>query len=343
VRFRPKNTFVWLLALGVPGMALFAQDVSKVGTTAAKFLTIPVGSRSIAMGGAFVSLANDMSALYWNPSGLARIDRPEVLVSHSRWLADIRHDFAGIGLPFGDFGTIGFSVTAMTMPDMEVTTEAFPEGTGEMFSATSYAFGFSYARNLTDWFSIGATVKYVRETIYHSSSGAFAVDIGTLFTTPFQGVRLGVSITNFGEKLQIAGEDLLVQKDIDESQYGNNSSVNAYLSTDKFDLPLALRLSLSGEAFKTDNQRLTIAVDASHPNDNTESVNAGFEYSVLNDLLMLRGGVRSLFQRDTEESYTFGGGTRYNISALIQIRLDYAYQSFGRLKNVHTFSLGLQF
>ncbi|MBM4161272.1 MAG: PorV/PorQ family protein [Ignavibacteria bacterium] len=343
MRFRPKNTFVWLLALGVPGMALFAQDVSKVGTTAAKFLTIPVGSRSIAMGGAFVSLANDMSALYWNPSGLARIDRPEVLVSHSRWLADIRHDFAGIGLPFGDFGTIGFSVTAMTMPDMEVTTEAFPEGTGEMFSATSYAFGFSYARNLTDWFSIGATVKYVRETIYHSSSGAFAVDIGTLFTTPFQGVRLGVSITNFGEKLQIAGEDLLVQKDIDESQYGNNSSVNAYLSTDKFDLPLALRLSLSGEAFKTDNQRLTIAVDASHPNDNTESVNAGFEYSVLNDLLMLRGGVRSLFQRDTEESYTFGGGTRYNISALIQIRLDYAYQSFGRLKNVHTFSLGLQF
>jgi len=343
VPFTLKRIFVRLLVLGIPGMALFAQDVSKVGTTAAKFLTVPVGSRAIGMGGAFVSLANDMSSLYWNPSGIARINRPEALVSHSLWLADIRHDFAGIGLPFGDFGTIGFSVTAMTMPDMEVTTEAFPEGTGEMFSATSYAFGFSYARNLTDWFSIGATLKYVRETIYHSSSSAFAIDIGTLFTTPFQGIRLGVSITNFGEKLQITGEDLLVQKDIDESQYGNNSSVNAYLSTDKFDLPLVLRLSISGDAFKSSHQRLTLAVDASHPNDNTESVSAGFEYSMFNDLLMLRGGARSLFQRGTEESYTFGGGTRYDISSLIEIRLDYAYQSFGRLKNVHTFSLGFQF
>lgn len=338
-----KNMTLSFLTLAVLGTSAFAQDVSKVGTTAAKFLTIPVGSRSIGMGGAFVSLANDASALYWNPSGIARLTAREVLVSHSRWLADIRSDFAGVVLPFGDFGTVGFSVTAMTMPEMEVTTESFPEGTGEMFSVGSYAFGISYARTLTDWFSIGGTVKYIRETIYNSSSGGIAVDLGTLFTTPFQGIRLGVSITNFGEKLQMTGEDLLVQKDIDESQFGNNSSVNAYLSTEKFELPLVLRLSISGEALKSDNQRLTLAIDALHPNDNSESVNAGFEYSFFNDLLMLRGGVRSLFQQGTETLYTFGGGTRYNVDSRFAIGLDYAFQSFGRLNSVHTFSLGFQF
>ncbi len=338
-----KKIALWLLALEIPAFVSLAQDVSKVGTTAAKFLTIPVGSRSIGMGGAFVSIADDISALYWNPSGIATMKSREALVSHANWLADIRYDFAGVGLPLGDLGTLGLSVSAMTMPDMEVTTEATPEGTGEMFSATSVAIGVSYARSLTDWFSIGGTVKYVRESIYHSSSQAFAVDIGTLFTTPFQGLRLGVSITNFGEKLQIAGEDLLVQKDIDESQYGNNSSVNAYLATEKFDLPLTLRIGVSAEVVNSGGQRLTLALDGSHPNDNMESVNAGAEYSLFDDLLMLRGGVRSLFQRNGEESFTVGGGSRYSLNSAMAVRFDYAYQSFGRLKNVHTLSLGFQF
>jgi len=332
-----------LFVLWLVGLSSYAQDVSKVGTTAAKFLTIPVGPRAVGMGGAFVSVANDPSALYWNPAGTARIQGSEAMLSHVFWLADIRHDFAGIVLSLGEAGSVGFSATAMTMPAMDVTTEAMPEGTGETFSAGSYAFGISYARNLTDWFSIGGTVKYVREKIWNSSSAAFAVDIGTLFTTPFRGIRLGATITNFGGKMKMEGEDLLVQKDIDESIHGNNQSINAYLATDEFDLPLTLRLSASGEVFKTENQRLTIAIDAAHPNDNTESINIGFEYSFLNDMFMLRGGRRSLFLRDAEQQFNIGGGIRYEISNDLTLKVDYAYESFGRLKSIHSFSLSVLF
>jgi hypothetical protein len=50
----------------------YSQEVKKVGTSSAAFLKIPVGSRGASMGSAFVSLADDPSALYWNPGGLSR-------------------------------------------------------------------------------------------------------------------------------------------------------------------------------------------------------------------------------------------------------------------------------
>jgi len=71
-----KFTLIMIILLFVTSGLIaqeFISDVSKVGTTAAPFLSIEVGSRAIGMGGAFVALANDASALYWNPAGLARM------------------------------------------------------------------------------------------------------------------------------------------------------------------------------------------------------------------------------------------------------------------------------
>ncbi|MEW5798287.1 MAG: PorV/PorQ family protein [Bacteroidota bacterium] len=319
----------------------FGQDVTKVGTTAAKFLSIPIGPRAIALGNSYASIADEATSLYWNPAGITKIMGSDFHFSHTQWIAELRHTFTGVVVSDPDMGSFGISVIAMTMPEMEVTTEQFPEGTGEQFSANSYAFGLSYAKTLTEWFSIGITGKYVQEGIYNSKATALAVDIGTLFTTPFYGIRLGVAISNFGNKMQMTGSDLLVQKDIDETQHGNNASIDAYLGTDKFDLPLNLRISLSGEVFKTEEQRLTFAVDASHPNDNVESVSVGAEYSLFNDLISLRGGRH--FLTDFEQKYAFGGGMKYPISPSIIVRIDYAYASMGRLQNVQTYSLGIQF
>jgi hypothetical protein len=50
---------------------------SKVGTTAAQFLKIGVGSRAVGMGGAFVAVADDITSLYWNPGGLGRLNHNE--------------------------------------------------------------------------------------------------------------------------------------------------------------------------------------------------------------------------------------------------------------------------
>ena len=328
----------------VAGLACgtLAAQVTKVGTTAAKFLSIPVGARALGMGGAFAGLADDASAMYWNPGGLARLVQSEAMFNHTEWLADIKFNYGNIVIPIPDVGVLGLGLTSMSMGEMERTTEDQPEGTGQMFSTGSFAVGVSYARNLTDWFSIGFSGKYVHEWIWNSTASGFAVDVGTLFSTPFPGLKFGAAITNFGTKMRIGGDDLLVQKDI-SSNNGNNPNLNANLTTDPFDLPLLLRIGVAYEPIADEDQRLVFVADAVHPNDNSESVSLGGEYTMFSRIFSVRAGYKALGMRDAEEQFTVGAGVRYTILGMFAVKVDYAFERFGRLNNVHNFVVGVLF
>jgi hypothetical protein len=330
-----------LLLLAFVSSLLYGQDVTKVGTTAAKFLAMPIGPRATGLGGAFVSIADDPTAMYWNAAGIAKLSQNELVFDHTAWFADIGLDYFGIVLPMGVYGSVGANITRVNFGDMDVTTEDNPDGTGETFNASSYSFGISYARNLTEWFAIGTNVKYVTERIWHESANGVAVDIGTIFTTPFRGIRLGASISNFGSKMQMGGQDLLVQKRIVD-QYGTNPATNAYLATDQFDLPLALHIGISNELIQNDDQQLTVAIDAVHPNDNSESLDLGAEYMVFNKMLAIRGGYRSLFLQDSAERFTLGGGLNHQFDNL-HLKIDYSYEAYDRFSGVHKFSIGILF
>lgn len=323
----------------------FAQgetDVSKVGITAAPFLTIGVGSRAIGMGGAFVATANDASALYWNPAGLARLERSELLLVHTRWLAETDFNFAGVVLPLGEFGTLGGSITSLTMGDMAVRTIERPEGTGELFSAADLAIAITYSRRLTDRFTIGINAKYVNQRIWHESASGFALDLGTLFVTGFRGLRIGATLTNFGTDMRMEGKDLLVFHDLDPTISGNNERVPSNIETQSWALPLNFQFGLAMEIFRNEQHRLTIAADALHPSDNTESVNLGGEYA-LQENFFLRGGYRDLFLRDGEQTFTIGGGAAVRFLGNVRWKFDYAYADFGRLENEQRFSVAVEF
>lgn len=321
-----------------------AQDtVNKTGTSAAKFLAIPVGARAMAMGGAFVANAYDATAAYWNPGLLNHLEKTELYFMHSEYLADIKLEYLSFAFPLSELGTVALSITAMNMGEMLITTVDDPEGVATgTFDAGSFAVGVSYGRRLTDAFAIGGTFKYISENIWNSRATGIALDAGTIFQTPFKGIRLGVSISNFGTKMQISGDDLLVQQDIDPSIEGNNTSVNARLATDRFDLPLNLRIGAAYDAVKTEHSRLTVEVDGLHPNDNSESVNSGAELALLKERFFLRGGYRNLFQADNENSYTAGFGLRYAGESL-SIRIDYAYAEQQHLQGIHQIGFALAF
>lgn len=321
-----------------------AQRVSKTGTTAASFLEIGVGATAGAIGGAFVSVANNASALYWNASGIANITQNEALVVHTNWIAQTSFDYAAVVLPLGNFGNLGFSFTSLSMEDMKVRTVEQPEGTGEYFSAGDIAVGMSYARNLTDRFSIGFTAKFIQQRIWHMSANAVAFDAGTLFRTDlFGGMVIGASISNFGTPMQLAGRDNRQYISVDVTKLGSNDKIPSDIEMDTWDLPLNFQIGVSTKAINTQDYKLMIALDAIHPNNDYESMNIGTEFSY-KDFLFIRGGFQSLFLKDSEGGLTLGIGVNSKmLFSNATVSVDYAYRNFGRLDNVHTFSVDLKF
>ena len=323
---------------------VYAQNVSKAGTTAANFLEIAIGARANGMGGAYVSLSDDATALFWNVAGISTIEQNEIALVHTNWIADTKFNFAALVLPLGDFGTLGFSFTSLSMDDMKVTTIEKPDGTGEFFSAGDLAVGISYSRMLTDRFSIGFTVKYIQEKIWHMTATAFSFDAGTLFRTDLLGgLIIGAAISNFGTPLQLEGRDTQYFIRIDETKKGSNESIPTNISLDEWELPLFFRIGISTDAIKTDNVRLIVALDAIHPNNNFPSLNIGTELS-FQDFLFIRGGYQSLFIDEAEGGLSFGIGVNSKmLFSENNVQFDYSYRDLGRLEFVHSFSLHVMF
>lgn len=316
-----------------------AQVVTKVGTTAGQFLKIGVGSRAAAMGEAFVAVADDISALYWNTAGLAAQRSLGFIFVNTDWLAETRFSYAGVVAPLGARGVVGASVTYFGTGDMVVRTEEEPMGTGEFFRFSDLAVGVSWAQYLTDRFSIGIQAKYITETLWKMHSGTFAVDIGLLFITQFNDWRIGMNFSNFGGKLRLVGENTAVIYDIDPN--GDPPQIVADLRTEYFELPLRFQVGVAGYLFKTPYAKLLLALDAVHPNDNSEYINVGAELSLM-DLLYLRGGHRTLFMRDREGGLSFGGGLRFRpTGSPLSFQVDFSYTDFGRLRNAKRVSLQL--
>ncbi len=335
-------TIVILISSTAFCQSSFLSNVSKRGTTAATFLEIGQGARAVSMGSAFVAVANDLSDYYWNPAGLAKMDGVGVMFDHTNWIASVSYNYLAASYNLGGIGTVGFSFTSSDYGDMKVTTVDNPNGTGQIFTASDIAFSLGYAINLTDNFSIGFSPKVIYQSIWDASATGIAMDLGVLYKTPFNGIILGMSISNFGTKMRMQGESLLITYDPDLTSTGNNSKIPAYLGTDSWSLPLNFRVGLAYSPISTEMHKLTVDVDAIHPSDNYESVNVGAEY-VFDNLISIRGGYKSLFLTDSEESFTLGFGLKYELIGNVAVALDYAYQNFGRLNYVQQFSLGINF
>jgi len=318
------------------------QGQSKVGSTAAPFLNIGIGPRAIAMGGAFVATANDVSSLYWNSAGAAKMNGSGALFAHSSWFADIKYNWAGAVIDLGDAGVFGASITSLDYGEMELTTLREPEGTGGTFGASDMAIALTYAKALTDRFSIGGTVKYISQNIWNSSASTVALDFGVLFHSDIAGLRIGATISNLGGDMRISGKDLNVQHDVDQTIFGNNDQILATLDTDNWPLPLTFKIGLAMDIIEMENHVVTIAADALHPSDNKESVNVGMEYHLFN-MIALRAGYKSLFLDNTEEGLTLGFGLNYDFTDSFGLSIDYAYQTFGLLNDTQHFSIGVNF
>ena len=320
----------------------FLSDVSKRATTAAPFLSIGQGARAISMGSAFVAVTDDPSAIFWNPAGITKTENVGFMVDHTRWIADINYNFMALTYNLGNLGVVGMSFTISDIDEMNVTTVEKPEGTGETFGVTDAAFSLAWAIQLTDEFAIGFNPKFIYQSIWKMSATAVAIDMGVQYVTPFDGMILAMSISNFGTRMKLEGNSALIIYDPDPNSTGNNGNIPAYLQTDTWDLPLNFRVGVAYQPVNIEDHSLTLAVDALHPSDNYESVNVGAEYTFMN-VFSFRGGYKSLFLDASEETFALGFGIKKQVLGNITLYFDYSYQDFGRLSDIQKFSFGLSF
>ena len=305
-----------VMLLLLPSLA-FSQ--AKVGTTGLNFLELGVSARAMGMAEAFTANVDDASAVFYNPAGLTNLYGRELMFTHISLPADINYEFLALAFPLEAVGgVVGLGVYSLNTGEIPRTDHFYPysvdrDNNAQYFSAGDIAVSFSYGRYLTDKFAFGFTVKYLREDLSEITASGWSADVGTMYNSGFKNFRIAMLISNFGPDM----------KHIEK----------------EFPLPINFRFGGAIDFLETEDHLVTLSAEGLHPSDNLEKYNIGMEYSYL-DKFTLRIGERLNYDSD---GFTAGGGLTLPIGEEMDMSIDYAYQDFGFLTQVHRFSIGLAF
>ena len=336
-------------------------DLSKVATGAANFLKIPVGGRALSLVGGGVATVNDVTALFWNPAGIASIDRVTIAYNRTELYAGIKHAFTGVVMPLGLNTRLGIHWLGLNSGEIETTTIDEPDGTGEFFTVLDMTLGLTLTQVLTDRFALGITGKMVQERVHRVQANSFALDIGSTFNTGLLGTRLGMSLLNLGGSMKLEGPDLRFTREIDNEDEGVTAGLNpyGYLETLEFDLPLVFRLGLALDVLggistfmANDQNRVTVLFDMDDAVDGVARVGVSMEYA-WNETIYGRMGYRIRSKLGEEmrrysgvyrELMSFGYGVGLNtVAAGYAIQLDYGMADYGDLGTVSQLFLSIGF
>lgn len=330
-----RRAAAWGIALvlatawAVPAQAQFSLGGQRAGTSSGTFLKIGIGARATGLGESFVAVANDPTAIYWNPAGLASMQRQEATISAVQWPADINYEHLAYVLPVKKFGgSLAFQLGVLSTK-LDETDELHPFGTGRSFYYSDMVIGGAYARRWTDKLLVGAGAKYVHEDLGTAvggpSTGALLLDIGSIYYLGYGSVRIATSLSNFGAEMKPAGRYV--------SPF--TGEVRSY---DGFDPPMMFRYGIALEPIENRQQRLTTSLEVNQPADNTQVMKLGLEWA-WQRRLALRTGYN--FNAD---ALRFSAGLGVNAAfGTTQGSIDYAFTDGGFLGPINRLSLGFRF
>ena len=172
------------------GAGLFAKgDYGAPG----EFLSWGAGARSEGLGRAFTGLADDPSAVIYNPGGLAQQNPLQITLQHVILFYDTMYDFASVTYPLSGIGTFAGSYVRVGSTGFD-SRDAQWNTTGT-FGVYDQAFLVSYARDLTSWLAAGANLKLIDESVADASSFGYGADLGFM-CKPNDMINIGLSMIN---------------------------------------------------------------------------------------------------------------------------------------------------
>ena len=314
------------------------QDFEKVGTSGAHFLDISPDARVVGMANSVVGTKiTDASAVFYNPAALVYMSGSNIFFSKVNWFAGINYISLSGGMKT-PIGNIAVHMRQLSTGDIGETTVLEQQGTGRSFVWNDLALGISWAQSLTDRFSFGANLSLIKESVnlYNYEASAWAVDIGTLYITGFNSLKLGMSVRNFGPELDFEQDG----KDATFDDYHDGDLLPEPESFRAYHMPLMFQIGISYDFLEDlPNHNLMLAIDAVHPNDSSERLNVGMQYGFMN-ILFLRGGLYS-----NHNSASFMGGIGLDLGQITPIandfRFDMAVSNYGLLGFVKQFTIAM--
>ncbi|HOW28488.1 MAG TPA: PorV/PorQ family protein [Elusimicrobiota bacterium] len=302
-----------MAALILQGTLLSVSGWAKgPGTSTANFLKIGVGGRAVAMGEAQTAATEDTTALYWNPAGLDRLDRNEIVFSHNQHFLGLTQDVLALGVPTaaGTFGAgmslvrvgdvAGYDNNGLSTEKLQVSDALYTLGWGKRLS-------FTLLRS--DLYT-GINVKFLQKKLDQNTASAVFGDVGFVFESQkswMKGLRSGLVFENIGSS------GLTFEKEVS---------------------PLPSRTKF-GLAYPMFGNSMVLSADAVKPCDNDLFMNFGAEYRLFNTL-SFRLGYKGQNDFGNGLSYGMGIGNK-------DIRMDYAFVAFGDLGNTHRVSISYRF
>ena len=322
--------------IAVLGSDATAQQ-DKLAQTGMKFLSISVDARSAGMANAMTSVESGGTSLFYNPAAMGwQQGAGDVALGRTMWVAEIDYDYAAASFTpsSGQYGVFGVSFMYAQYGELQETIR-FDNDQGFLdigtFKPTAWTAGFGYAKAVTDRFSVGGQVKYVKQDLGSSivdfdvdggyirsdnTEGVVAFDLGMFYRTGFKSMNFAVSARNFAAEVEYEEES--------------------------FQLPLTLMIGVSMDMLDlvggSDNQQFFVTVDAVNPRDYSEQIKLGAEYKFMS-ILALRAGYA--FPTD-EEGISFGAGLTPSLGS-VGFAVDYSYTDFGVFSEVQRLTLKFQF
>lgn len=318
------KTIRWILVAGLAVISTpaLAGSPERLGTGGGDEMRMAVGVRSIGLGSADVGSVTGVEALFYNPAGIARAASPtEIMFTYTRLIADMDLNYVAVAQKMGNLGTLGLSVKALSIGDIERTLETAPDGTGEIFSPTYAVIGLTFGRELTDRVSFGGTVSYLNEHILQENATGLAFDFGFQYDTDYRGLRLGLAMKNVGPSAEFTGSDLerLQQVSGDDPNAAKRALSSSSAS---FELPTYFQFGLSYPALRGPQGVLTLHGLYTSNSFMVDEGRIGGEYVYRKDYA-LRAGYKYTSANSDLFGFTYGAGLRVAIGSS-HMWLDYA-------------------
>lgn len=312
---------------------VFSQGVS-VGKYSGEFLAIGVGGRALGMGSSFVAIANDVSAGYWNPAGLNRLNYPQAMLMHDeRFAGLVNYNYGAVAIPYKSDLTLAFSVIRLGVDGIPDTRNALVDLNGNLnlddnefldytkiteFNYADWAFLFSFAKKYNDKISYGANLKVIKRNIAEFGAWGIGFDIGAIYS-PIENLFLGANLQDVTTTI-VAWDNGTTQLISPTLKAGAAYQLNIFKGTliPAFDADI-----------RFENRRFASMLNVGPVSFDFHS---GLEYTYDN-LISVRFGYNDIKQ------FTFGAGI-----ILPKLNIDYSFVKFdrqGELGNTHRISLML--